>query len=167
MNFTKMNFIMNSTKMNFMMNFTKMNFMMNFTEMNFIMNFTKSDFMMKFTEMTFIMNFTKINFRMNFIKMNKYRLLPYKYRLKESQSIAEEKWKNDNLQARRRPRQFNLHRPLCLKRPGNEERACPPDQNQIRGNTWPEKTTRTSRANCSTEAWNKMDYTPCHKRILP
>ena len=43
--------------------------------------------------------------------------------------------KNDNLQARRRPRQFNLHRPLCLKRPGNEERACPPDQNQIWGIT--------------------------------
>ena len=55
---------------------------MNFTKMNFIMNFTKRNF---------IMNFTKMNFIMNFTKMDKYSLLPYKYRLKESQSIAEEK----------------------------------------------------------------------------
>ena len=48
---------------------------MNFTNPHFIMNFIKKKY--------------KKNFIMNFTKMNKYILLPYKIRIKESQSIAE------------------------------------------------------------------------------
>ena len=58
------------------MNVTKMSFMMNFTNPHFIMNFIKK-------------KYKKKNFIMNFTKMNKYILLPYKIRIKESQSIAE------------------------------------------------------------------------------
>ena len=57
------------------MNFTKMSSIMNFTNPHFIMNFIKKNI--------------KKNFIMNFTKMNKYILLPYKIRIKESQSIAE------------------------------------------------------------------------------